>query len=94
MSTIPDVDTGVEIVPFETGDPSLRSHYVRPADNGVRSGDDPTTARDIVDLARLGGYEVVALCGYRWIPQADPKKHPICEACIDVGAAILGGERP
>lgn len=27
------------------------------------------------------GTEIVALCGYRWIPTRDPQKFPVCEAC-------------
>jgi hypothetical protein len=84
-----------EVVPFEdTDDPAHRSHYVRPADNGHRTHEDPTTAQDIIDLARLTGSEVVALCGYRWVPKANPKKYPVCPACVEIGAAILSGERP
>lgn len=86
--------TDVEVVPFEdVDDPTHRSHYVRPIDNGVTDPNDPTTAQDIIDMARLTGTEVVALCGFRWVPRANPRKHPVCEACVEIGVAIRMGQR-
>lgn len=31
--------------------------------------------------AAVFGTEVVALCGYRFIPTRDPQKLPLCQAC-------------
>ena len=92
MTTLGDVDTDVEIVPYvDSDDPTKRTHIVRPADNGVTRADDPTTAQDIVDLARMTGTEVVALCGYRWVPKANPTKYDTCEACAHIASEILSG---
>lgn len=88
------VDIELTLVPFEQNDdPNHRSHYVRPADNGVLRADDPTTAQDIIDTARLAGTEVVALCGFRWVPKANPKSYPVCDACLDIAVEISANRR-
>lgn len=43
-----------------------------------------TTAQAYIMEARIEGREVEALCGYRWVPQRDPKQYPICSKCIDI----------
>lgn len=45
-----------------------------------------TPGRDteaILLKARIDGTPVEALCGFVWVPQRDPKKHPLCEACLE-----------
>lgn len=34
--------------------------------------------------ARVMGSEVEALCGHKWIPQDNPAKYPICDACKEI----------
>lgn len=34
--------------------------------------------------AQVCGYELEALCGKRWIPSRDPKKHPVCPTCQEI----------
>ncbi len=84
----------VEVVPYEDTDDGAehRTHIVRPADNGVYDADDPTTAKDIVDMARMAGTEVVALCGYRWVPKRNPEKYPACEKCFEIAGLIHRGD--
>lgn len=41
-------------------------------------------AQDVVDIARAVGEEVVALCGYRWIPKRNPEKYDLCKTCADI----------
>lgn len=97
MTTLtPDTVADIELtlVPFETNDdPNHRAHLVRPADNGVTRADDPTTSQDIIDMARLAGTEVVAVCGHTWIPKANPKQYPVCDACLDIAVEISAGRR-
>lgn len=69
------------------------AHIVRPADNEniIAPGLQPM-AKDIVDTARLMRYEIVALCGYKFIPERNPKKYPPCETCLDIaGMIVIGG---
>lgn len=37
---------------------------------------------EIVNYARIHNLEVIALCGYKWVPKNDPKKYPACEECL------------
>ena len=37
-----------------------------------------------VTEARIYGYPVEALCGERFVPQRDPSKLPMCQACKEV----------
>jgi hypothetical protein len=42
-------------------------------------GQDPDL---LVANAYANGTVLVALCGHRWIPSKDPRKHPLCRACL------------
>ncbi|MCS4277393.1 hypothetical protein M2390_002599 [Mycetocola sp. BIGb0189] len=39
--------------------------------------------------ARIDGLAVTALCGHVWVPQRDPQKYPVCEACLDAAGIIV-----
>lgn len=39
------------------------------------------------------GTEVVALCGYRWVPSRDPRGLPVCPACKALVGALHGEPR-
>lgn len=90
--TIVDLPSA-EVMPYDEtdGGHDHLAHLVRPWDNGITDPSDPTTGQDLVDLARLGGFEVVAACGHRWVPSRDPKRYPVCEPCLDIAAAAIGG---
>lgn len=34
------------------------------------------------------GAEVTALCGWKFIPQRDPEKYPICQRCQRIHAGL------
>lgn len=95
LDTSTDTTTDTSILPFEdVDDPEHRAHYIRPFDNVHITGPDMSmSAQDIADTARLLGVEVVALCEFRWVPKADPRKYPVCEACVEVGVQINLGNR-
>lgn len=95
LDTSSDTTTDTSILPFEDlDDPSALSHYIRPLDNEHITGPGSTmSAQDIADTARLLGAEVVALCGYRWVPKANPAKHQVCGECVEVGVQISLGNR-
>jgi hypothetical protein len=81
-----------EIMPYEdTNDPLHRTHIVRPPENKhiFRIG---MSAQDIVDTARAAGKEVVALCGYRFVPKHNPEKYDACEACMRVAGMLMNSE--
>ena len=61
--------------------PPGNTHIWRP---GMKS-------KDVVDIARMSGQEVVALCGYRWVPKHNPDKYESCRECFKVAASIIRG---
>lgn len=78
--------------PYEDTDDGKQhmTHIIRPWENlALVGGNTSASAQDIVDLARISGKEVVALCGYRWVPVRNPEKHPVCQSCMDLAGAIM-----
>ena len=70
-----------DVVEVRTTDtPEDAAHIVRLP----RDQDGKTTAQAYIMQARIEGFEVEALCGYRWIPQKDPKVLPVCETCLEI----------
>jgi hypothetical protein len=58
----------------ESGEGDTFTHVVR----GLPGQD----ASAMVTQAYVNGTVLVALCGHRWIPSKDPRKHPVCEPCM------------
>lgn len=68
-----------------TAGPTEMAHLVNcPADK--------ESAEAWLTEARVYGLEVTALCGYRWIPERDPARFPICPACVEAAGIILAEE--
>lgn len=65
-----------------------KAHIVNPPNN-LHIWRIGMTTQDIVDIARVRGLEVVALCGYRWIPRKDPDAYPACEACFKIAQLLM-----
>jgi len=77
-----DTDTIIEVAQLDPSDP-IKTHIVScPMDKS-------STEAWIVE-ARIFGLEVEAICGYKWVPQDDPDKHPICEPCLAEAKARSG----
>lgn len=63
-------------------------------DNGVLTHivncpeDKPSTEAWLTE-ARVLGLTVTAVCGYRWVPQRDPEKFPICMACVEAANILI-----
>ena len=43
-----------------------------------------TTPQAYVLAARIEGFEIQALCGYRWIPKQSAAGKPVCERCLEI----------
>lgn len=69
-------DTMVREQLITTDNPADAAHIVREPE------DESTTAHALVLEARVFSFEVEALCGWKWIPQRDPKHLPVCEECL------------
>jgi hypothetical protein len=70
----PDLDERVDDS-VQTG-PPRQAHIVRtdPSESAIAK----------VTEARVFGYPVEALCGERFVPQRDPTKLPMCQACKEI----------
>ncbi len=55
----------------DTGDHDRFAHYVK---------------KKHLDRFRVHGGTVVALCGKRWKPSADPSRYPMCPTCAEIVA--------
>lgn len=85
---IESIDLDEMLNPFEEDDgsnPNRKAHYVVWEDNPefvARFG--PMSSPELVSTARLHRVEVIALCGYKWVPVLNPKKFDVCARCVDV----------
>jgi len=73
-TTRTDVDERID-EDTQTGPPKA-AHIVRtePGESAIAK----------VTEARIYGYPVEALCGERFVPQRDPTKLPMCQACKEI----------
>lgn len=70
--------------PYEhSDDPNKKTHIIRGKEND-HLWQEGMDAQDVVDLARLGGHELTALCGFKWVPKLDPAKHELCDECVRI----------
>jgi hypothetical protein len=91
--TLEIIDLDDLVTPYEDDDdPSRKTHIVRPIENRHISNSLTATGQDIVDLARMAGLEVVALCGHKWVPVHNPEKYDACEACMKIAGDIMRSE--
>ena len=95
MSTITEeTTTVVETVVVEESQaetPKMR-HIINPPAN-LHIFRPWMSAQDIVDIARVRGIEVVALCGHRWVPRHNPTNLPTCDDCVRIAGEILSEGR-
>jgi hypothetical protein len=40
--------------------------------------------KEKVTEAYVLGFPVEALCGHMFVPTRDPKRYPVCQACLDI----------
>lgn len=94
--TVESTDLEQMLNPFEVDDGSnkdRKSHYVSPADNKELIEKYGTIDPDeFLNTARFHKDEVVALCGYTWIPKLNPIAFPVCPACARIAGDLIIGE--
>ena len=79
-----------QVVPYEEDkeeDGGL-CHIVSPPEN-THIWDPGMSAQEIVDIARMNGMQVVALCGHTWVPKKDPAKKPVCKQCLMIAQLLI-----
>lgn len=87
----PLIDDTTDVVPFEDNlDPrkEYKAHIINPPAN-IHIWKPGMSAQDIVDVARLKGLMVIALCGYQFMPRHNPDQFPACERCMDLAGQII-----
>jgi len=79
------------LIPYDETDDGGEhyTHIVRPTENIHITASASVSGQDIVDMARLMGEEVVALCGHRWVPDRNPDKYPACQRCFKIAEQIM-----
>lgn len=82
------VDTDLDMVEQEIAETLRLTHIVNPPMN-EHVGGPGLTSKEIVFIAREFHIEVVALCGYRWVPVNDPEKYPVCEECMRIAGIYI-----
>jgi hypothetical protein len=81
-----------QLIPYEDdGDKSRKTHVVWEEMNRHILEGEGVSGQDIVDMARMTGAEVTALCGYKFVPVHDPEKYDACKPCIDLAGKLMGG---
>lgn len=85
------VDEDVFDTPYtKDDDPARKAHFINPAMNQeLQHKFGPMGAGDIVKTARFFRLEIVALCGFKFIPEHNPEKYDSCEACASIAADII-----
>lgn len=68
-----------EYVETRTSDePGDSAHIVM-----VPPGEKDETPQAYVMRARVEGFAITAVCGYRWVPERDPQPLPVCAKCLE-----------
>jgi hypothetical protein len=81
-SQIVEVEMGIDILERPDVD-NVRSTESGKVSHIVKAKPDKS-AQALVMEARVFGFPVEALCGYTWVPQRDPGRFPICQACKEI----------
>ena len=86
----PTVLDSVEIAPYDDTDDGAdhRTHVVNPPEN-MHIWLPGMGAQDVVNIARITGQEIKALCGYVFVPKRNPEKYDTCEPCIKVAGDLM-----
>lgn len=79
--TAPAIDHPVETTP--TTIEEYRGHRLSNDNEPAAHIVDQRHDQDVTS-AYINGTELIALCGYRWIPTRDPHSYPLCRACVAV----------
>lgn len=81
-----------DVVPYEVieNEAEWRTHIVNPPMNRHLPGWSPAWGgQDVVDTARLLRLEIIALCGFRFIPLQDPERFDACGACMEIAGILM-----
>lgn len=79
-----------ELVPYDDTDDGKDhlTHIINPPNN-THIWEPGMEAQDVVAIARLKGWPVTALCGYKFVPKRNPERYDACQACMDIAGEIM-----
>ena len=84
-----DVDLDLINLRDEKVEENKLRHIINPTAN-LHIWREGMTAQDIVDIARVRGLVVRALCGAKFIPTKNPDEvDGTCNACLDIAGIML-----
>ena len=87
-----ETDVVEDLVPYEESkSPDTKTHIINPPEN-THIWQPGMTSQDIVNIARLKGRTVKALCGYRFVPKHNPDNFEACQACIRIAGDLMRSE--
>lgn len=75
----------------ETQTEEPRTHIINPPMN-LHIWQSWMDTQDIVNIARVRGIEIVALCGHRFVPRKNPEEYKACDACIEIAGLLMRSE--
>lgn len=82
-STSNDDLTNMLIEEEQANKDSKLTHIITSAEN-LHIWEEGMTSGEVVSIARMMGYELTALCGFKWVPKSNPEKFDICQTCVDI----------
>lgn len=97
MTTLaPEIETVFEIEDLLSYDESdndkakHKTHIVNPPMN-THIWQPGMEMQEVVTIARMNGYEVTALCGYKWVPKRNPERFDMCMTCLARAEELMAG---
>jgi hypothetical protein len=86
---ITESTTSEDLVVEEEPEKEVLRHIVNPPNN-LHIWSPGISAQDIVDIARVRGIEIVALCGAVFVPTRNPEDvKETCNSCLDIASEIM-----
>lgn len=88
--TTTDIDIQQDVDTEEKVEEEKLRHIVNPPSN-LHIWRPGMSAQDIVDIARVRGIEIKALCGAIFIPTKNPEDvKKTCDTCLEIAGIMLG----
>ncbi len=90
MRTVTQLDVAIDIEVDERTEPTTEkgrvTHIV--LEGAKLPGGDFLPTGDSVVAGFINRTPVTALCGEKLVPENDPKKYPICQACAEIASGM------
>jgi len=90
LETETSIDIQTDVVPYEDTDDGKhrRTHIINPPNN-LHIWKIGMSSQDIVDIARMTGVMITALCGFKFVPSHNPDKYEACKDCFEIAQLLM-----